>query len=65
MRNPICLIKTIWRSLRSRAWIMGHKYIEDDEPVPANIQVLRCVRCGYKSTAWTWKSCRPADAEED
>ncbi len=54
MRNPICLIRTIYRSLRCWAWVSGCDFIEQDG-TPPNVQVLECKTCGYVSVGWTWR----------
>lgn len=56
MRNPICLLRTIWRSLRCGVWVMGHNYETDKEPTPPNVHVLRCRTCGSVSAVWAWDS---------
>ncbi len=56
MRNPLCLLRALWRSLRCRAWVSGHDYRTDAEPTPANVHVLRCRTCGAVSVAWSWGS---------
>lgn len=52
MRNPLCLIRMIWRSLRCRAWVSGCNYVEQDG-TPENVQVLQCETCGQLSVAWS------------
>ncbi len=56
MRNPICLLRTLWRSLRALEWVSGHEFRTDEEPTPENVHVLRCRTCGEHSVAWSWDS---------
>lgn len=56
MRNPICLFKTIWRSLMCGAWVSGHNYRTIPEKTPPNVHVLKCDRCGKVDVSWSWES---------
>lgn len=56
MRNPICLFRTIWWSLRCGAFVSGHLYKTDEEPTPPNVHVMRCMTCGKMSVTWSWDS---------
>lgn len=60
MMHPLCLIRTIWRSLRCFAPVSGHDYATDDEPTPDNVHVLRCMTCGHVNTAWSWSTMKHA-----
>lgn len=54
MRNPICLFKTLWRSLRHLNLVSGHEFTTSEQPTPANVHVLICRQCGKTSVAWSW-----------
>ena len=54
--NPICLIKSIYRSIRCRAWVSGCDFKEVSYMTPPTIQILECKTCGKISTAWSWES---------
>ena len=53
MRNPICLIRTIWRSIRCMSFVSGCEFKTADEPTPPNVHVLVCKTCGAQSIAWS------------
>lgn len=56
MRNPICLFRSMWRSLtRLRRW-SGHEFRPVDYETPPNIHILRCKTCGKHSVAWDYGS---------
>ena len=52
MRNPICLIRTLIRSVRCRAFVSGCEFVEQNG-TPKNVQVLECTTCGKVSIAWS------------
>ena len=58
MRNPICLLLTLWRTLRTGAWRNGQFVIGCDglalSDGPENILLTRCRRCGKTDVAWAW-----------
>lgn len=54
--NPICLIRTFWRSLRCGALVMGHDYSTAKEKTPQNVHVVQCATCGCVSVSWSWES---------
>jgi len=49
--HPLCLIRTIWRSLRCGAFVMGHDYQETGDG-PANVSILECKICGHVHVGW-------------
>jgi hypothetical protein len=53
LRNPLCLLRCLYRSLRCRAWVSGHEFREAEYETPANVQVLVCDTCGAESVAWS------------
>jgi hypothetical protein len=53
MLNPICLIKSLWLSLKLGEIVSGHNFIEQPN-TPPNVQVLKCETCGHVSIAWDW-----------
>ncbi len=57
MRNPICLLRAIYRSIRTSASVSGHDFEVDSEPTPGNVTVLRCKTCGAYSIGWDWGKC--------
>lgn len=55
MRNPICLIKTIWDTLRhapAGTWLDGCDYVEEGTYKDCTVTVLKCERCGAVSIGW-------------
>jgi len=63
LQNPICLAKTIYRSLKCFTFINGHfavvsgcDFETSKTPTPENVHVLECPRCGKTSIAWSWHS---------
>lgn len=53
LRNPLCLFRTIWRSLKCGAWVSGCNYLKD-ENTPPNVHVATCKTCGHVDFGWTW-----------
>lgn len=56
MRNPICLFRGLWRSLRCWRLMSGHEFRTASAPTPDNVHVLVCHTCGFVSTGWSWDS---------
>lgn len=56
MPSPICLLRTLWRSLLCGAWVAGHDYETAAEKTPPNVHILVCRTCGAQSVAWDWTS---------
>lgn len=56
MRNPICLVKTIYRSIKCKALVSGCDFKTSEEETPKNIHILECTTCGKISIAWSWGS---------
>jgi len=56
MRNPICLIRTIWYSLITLAPVSGHNFKTSDTHTPPNVHMLECQTCGEVSISWSWHS---------
>ena len=54
--HPLCLLRTLWRSLFAGALVMGHNYRTHPEKTPPNVHNLLCETCGHVSTAWSWES---------
>jgi hypothetical protein len=52
--HPVCFARWVWHSLRYGMWVEGHDFREIEEPLPANVQVLRCTVCGEISVSWDW-----------
>jgi hypothetical protein len=58
MRNPICLLRTLYRTLKSGQfyttgqWISGHEFETERCGEPANVHVIRCQTCGKYSVSW-------------
>ena len=50
--HPLCFWRTVWRSLRIGARVSGHDFKEDDEPMPPNVSVLKCMTCGHIDVTW-------------
>lgn len=46
MRNPICLFRTIWRSIRCMGFVSGCDFKTAEDPTPENVHVLVCKICG-------------------
>jgi hypothetical protein len=63
--NPLCVIRTIWRSRRGQP-VSGCDYIEDTPPggVLARVQVLTCRVCGDVSVGWEPLPPAPTDPRE-
>lgn len=56
LSSPLCFLRMLWRSLKARAWVSGHKFVEvHDDIVPDKVQVLRCEVCGHHSVSWSPK----------
>lgn len=53
MRNPLCLIKSIWRSIRVSDMVAGCDYVEETVERGCTVQVLKCKCCGKISVAWS------------
>lgn len=53
MRNPICLVRWVKRSLRAGLNVSGCDFVEKSG-TPENVQVLECQTCGKISVGWTW-----------
>lgn len=61
MRNPLCLIRTIWRTILHGgfvggqfAWVSGHKLIEiRHSDRPRCMQILECETCGFQDIGWS------------
>lgn len=56
---PLCFLRGLWLTVtcggvQKWVWVSGHAYIEDSEPTPPNVQVLRCQNCGHYSVGWDW-----------
>lgn len=49
MAWPLCLIRTVWWSLKAMATVSGHSFIEVHRDRKS--QTLRCEVCGMESTA--------------
>lgn len=56
MMHPLCLIRTLWRSLRCGALVMGHDMRTHPDPTPENVHVTECETCGHVHVAWSWGS---------
>lgn len=52
MTHPLCLLRSLWRSLRCGAWVSGHEYHEAKFSTPPNVQILECRTCGAVSIGW-------------
>jgi hypothetical protein len=50
--NPICLLRTLWWSLRTMAPVVGHDFVEDVPEQLAYVHVLRCRCCGRYNVGW-------------
>jgi hypothetical protein len=55
MRNPICLLRSVWRKLTRLENISGHDYVTV-EGTPENVHVLTCKVCGHQSVSWSFES---------
>ena len=53
IRNPICVFRSIVRSLKARALVSGCNYIKD-ENTPSNVHIAKCEICGHVDFGWTW-----------
>ena len=57
MRNPLCFLRWITRSIRSLVTagypMSGHQLVEHEVVQGATVQVLRCTVCGHYSIAWS------------
>lgn len=53
-KNPICLMKSLIRSLKCCRLVSGHEFKTSLEETPANIHILICQNCGHESIAWDW-----------
>lgn len=56
MMHPLCLLRSIWRSLICRAPVSGHDFQTDPEPTPENVHVFTCMTCGERHVLWSWES---------
>ena len=56
MRNPICLLLSIYYSIKHLAFISGHYFQTVDYDTPHNVHVIKCKRCGKVSVTWSWDS---------
>lgn len=56
MINPICIFKTITRSFRCGALVMGHEYQTASFKTPPNVHILVCKECGHQSIGWSFNS---------
>jgi DNA-directed RNA polymerase subunit RPC12/RpoP len=56
MINPICIIKSIYRTIKCGRLVSGHDFKTIKEKTPQNIPVLECTYCGKTSIAWSWES---------
>lgn len=57
MNRLLCILETLWRSLRSFAIVSGCEYHEV-ECRDARIDLLQCHRCGRFDASWRYE--RPA-----
>jgi hypothetical protein len=54
MTAPLCILRSVWYSIRARARVSGHAY-RLQRPVagqPACVEILRCEVCGHHSVGW-------------
>lgn len=54
--HPLCLLRTVWYSLRCGAHVDGCSYETDAEPTPENVHVTRCSVCGRYDVSWSWSA---------
>lgn len=57
MRNPICILRTIWRSIRYGGWPFGYvvdgcDYVDEEIVHGATVEVSRCECCGRYELTW-------------
>lgn len=50
-RSPVCLWRSLWRSLRVGALVSGHDYRMTEEGT-VNVDILVCDTCGHQSIGW-------------
>lgn len=55
MTSPICIIRTIYRSIRCRRWVSGCEMETAAYRTPPNVHALKCRTCGKDSFAWAWE----------
>lgn len=56
--NPLCWLRTMWRTLWIGAVVSGHHFTTDSEETPDNVHILRCMDCGKISVTWSWESLK-------
>lgn len=54
--QPLCILRSLYYSIKSMSLVSGCSYKTDEEPTPENIHVLKCEVCGDKSISWSWDS---------
>jgi hypothetical protein len=54
VKRIICLVREVWRTIKHWHLVSGHNYVESQEYLPHNIQILKCKTCGHSSVAWTY-----------
>jgi len=48
----ICFLLGVWETLWHRTAISGHDFVQDVVNDCGCVEVLRCLRCDYKSVGW-------------
>ncbi len=50
--SPICILRSIWWSLKTGERVSGHAFVEVQDGQPKCVQILRCCACSKVSVAW-------------